>query len=232
MRARRAARAVTASIAASDCGWWSGASVVERARAPRSTVRRRRATGPRTASPPCTTRWPTASIAPEAGRSPRAIAVPVVEPSERAPGPPTRRPRRRRPRTQLQAARARVDDEDPHGRDDHVGVTRRPGPVATSGGSSPCARVYAPRLEPLVDHRAGARAPARAAEARHPVDDVHHEVEPVEVVEHDHVERRRGRALLLVAADVEVGVVRPAVGEPVDQPRVAVVGEDDRLVGR
>ena len=58
------------------------------------------------------------------------------------------------------------------------------------------------------------------------------EVEAVEVVEHDHVERRRGRALLLVAAHVEVVVVRAPVGEPVDQPRVAVIGEDDRPVGR
>ena len=40
------------------------------------------------------------------------------------------------------------------------------------------------------------------------------------------------RALLLVAADVEVGVVRPAVRQAVDQPRVAVIGEDDRAVRR
>ena len=41
---------------------------------------------------------------------------------------------------------------------------------------------------------------------------------------------RRRRALLLVAAHVQVRVVRPPVGQPVDQPRVAVEGEDDRLV--
>jgi len=57
-------------------------------------------------------------------------------------------------------------------------------------------------------------------------------VEPVEVVEHRHVERRRRRALLLVAAHVDVLVVRTAVGEAVDQPRIAVVGEDDRAVWR
>ena len=50
-------------------------------------------------------------------------------------------------------------------------------------------------------------APRPARRARHAVDHVHHEVEAVEVVQHDHVERRRGRALLLVAAHVEVGVV-------------------------
>jgi hypothetical protein len=68
--------------------------------------------------------------------------------------------------------------------------------------------------------------------AGHAVDHVDHEVEAVEVVEHHHVERRRRGALLLVAAHVDVGVVRAPVGEPVDQPRVAVVGEDHRLVGR
>ena len=76
------------------------------------------------------------------------------------------------------------------------------------------------------------RSPAaRCAEAGHPVDHVHDQVEAVDVVEHDHVERRRGRALLLVAAHVQVVVVRAPVGQPVDQPRVAVVGEDHRPVG-
>ena len=56
----------------------------------------------------------------------------------------------------------------------------------------------------LVGHRPGAAGAARVAEPGDAVDDVHHEVEAVHVVEHDHVERRRGRALLLVAADVEV----------------------------
>ena len=73
---------------------------------------------------------------------------------------------------------------------------------------------------------------AGVAEARHPRSmSVHHQVEAVEVVEHDHVERRGGGALLLVAAHVQVVVVGAPVGEPVDQPRVAVVGEDDRPVG-
>ena len=56
----------------------------------------------------------------------------------------------------------------------------------------------------------GAACAACAAEPRDAVDHVHDEVEAVEVVEHDHVERRRGRALLLVAAHVEVVVVRRA----------------------
>src|SRR3712207_8431590 len=43
--------------------------------------------------------------------------------------------------------------------------------------------------------------------------------------------RRRRGPLLLEPADVEVGVVRPTVGEAMDQPRVAVVREDHGLVG-
>ena len=57
-------------------------------------------------------------------------------------------------------------------------------------------------------------------------------MEAVHVVEHDHVEGRRRRALLLVAADVEVVVVGAPVGQAVDEPRVAVVGEDHRPVRR
>ena len=52
---------------------------------------------------------------------------------------------------------------------------------------------------------------------REPVERVHCEVESVEVVEHDHVERRRGRPLLLVAAHVDVDVVGASVGEAVDE---------------
>ena len=68
-------------------------------------------------------------------------------------------------------------------------------------------------------------------ESGHPVDHVAHEVEPVQVVADHHVERRGGGSLLLVSPDVEVPVVRPPVRQPVDQPRVAVIGEEDRLVG-
>ena len=50
------------------------------------------------------------------------------------------------------------------------------------------------------------------------MDGVHHEVKAVQVIEHRHVERRRDRALFLVAADMIVGVVGPAIGQPVNQP--------------
>ena len=78
----------------------------------------------------------------------------------------------------------------------------------------------------LVDHLL-AQVGGALAERGYAIDHVDDEVEAVEVVEHHHVERRRRRALLLVAAYVDVGVVGAPVGEPVDQPRIAVVGEDD-----
>src|SRR6185437_15071585 len=52
----------------------------------------------------------------------------------------------------------------------------------------------------------------------------------VKVVQNSHVEGGSGRALLLVSANMEVAVAGAAVGEPVDQPRVAVVGKDDGRV--
>ena len=69
----------------------------------------------------------------------------------------------------------------------------------------------------------------RGAQLRQPVDHVLDEVEPVEAVLHPQVERGGDRALLFVAADVEV-LVRSTVGEAVDQPGVAVKAEDDVFV--
>src|SRR5215472_12988067 len=52
---------------------------------------------------------------------------------------------------------------------------------------------------------------------RHAVDDVAYEVEAIEIVQHAHVERRRGGALFLVAAHVDVRVTRSTVGQPVNK---------------
>src|SRR5665213_1082048 len=65
-------------------------------------------------------------------------------------------------------------------------------------------------------------------EAGHPIDDVHYEMEAVEIVEHHHVEGGRRRTLFLVAAHVEVRMVATSIGEAVDEPGIAVVGEHDR----
>ena len=107
----------------------------------------------------------------------------------------------------------------------------RPGPAADLRVVlAVLARIRA-RLQSPLDELL-AKPGGLGSEPRHPVDDVDGEVEAVEIVEHDHVERRRGRSFLLVAADVQVPVVRPPVREAVDQPRIAVVREDDRPVGR
>ena len=58
------------------------------------------------------------------------------------------------------------------------------------------------------------------------------EVETIEIVQHRHVERRGRRAFLLVAAHVKVVVIGAAIGQAMDQPGIAVKGEDDRLVLR
>ena len=204
---RPAARAARALDRRSAGALWSGASVESLVdRAPR---RRRRST---------------------TGSTERAAAVDDAVPDrvdvggsrvERATGSARSSSSTTR---ELEARRAGVDDEDAR--------LRRPGPVADRPGRPRRAR--ASRRAPRAGGRPSPGAGARRCAARpgHAVDHVHDEVEAVEVVEHDHVERRRRRPLLLVAAHVQVRVVRAPVGEAVDQPRVAVVGEDDRPVGR
>ena len=70
------------------------------------------------------------------------------------------------------------------------------------------------------------------SELGHSVDHIDRQVESIEIVAHDHVERRGDGPLLLVAADVQVVVVRAAVRQTMDEPRVPVVREDDRPVDR
>src|SRR5664280_1614222 len=53
----------------------------------------------------------------------------------------------------------------------------------------------------------------------------------VQVVLHSYVKSRRDGALFLVAADMEVAV-GPAVGQPVNQPRVSMKAKDNVLVFR
>src|SRR5882757_2991066 len=83
--------------------------------------------------------------------------------------------------------------------------------------------------QPVADRLLGIGGPR--AQPRQPVDRGAHQVETVELVQHAHVERRRGRALLLVAAHVDIAVPVPTVGQAMDEPGIAVKGEDDRLVG-
>src|ERR1700728_2371041 len=58
-------------------------------------------------------------------------------------------------------------------------------------------------------------------EAGNPVQHIDDEMEPIEVVEHHHVERGRCRAFLLVPANVDVWMVPPPIGQAMDQQRIA-----------
>ncbi len=49
------------------------------------------------------------------------------------------------------------------------------------------------------------------------------------LVHHRHIERRRDRPLFLVAADMDVVVIGAPIGQPVNQPRIGMEGEDHRL---
>src|SRR5262245_53337896 len=68
------------------------------------------------------------------------------------------------------------------------------------------------------------------AKARHAVDDIGYQMKTIEIVQHNHVEGRRGSALLLVTADVEVVMVGPSIREAMNKQGVSVIREDDRFV--
>ena len=95
-----------------------------------------------------------------------------------------------------------------------------------SGSSSPCSRVAPAR--PGACRFPGAARP-HVSESGHTIDHVHDEVEAIKVVEHDHVEWCRRRALFDEATGVQVRVVGASISEPVDEPRIAVEREDDRF---
>ena len=72
---------------------------------------------------------------------------------------------------------------------------------------------------------------ARRLQAGHTIDDIHGQAEAVDLVLDRQFQRRIDVAFFLVASHVQVCVVLAAIGEPVDQPGIAVEIEDDRLAG-
>ena len=74
------------------------------------------------------------------------------------------------------------------------------------------------------------QASSLVAGLRHAVDGVHHKMKTIEIVQHRHVEGRRDRAFFLVAANMQVVVVGASVGQLMNQRRIAVKREDDRLI--
>src|SRR4051794_26855443 len=172
-------------------------------------------TAARNVVPPWTTRWPTASAVPRSRNAASTSASSKRPPDAARSCHPTTRSSPASSRSLRLLEPALTTSTCTSVGPDPVAHVRRVLAVLT--GVLPVPQPFVHHLLPHV------RGPA--AEARDPVDDVHDEPEPVEVVEHDHVERRGRRPLLLVPADMEVGVVGAPVGQPVDQPRVAVVGE-------
>ena len=65
---------------------------------------------------------------------------------------------------------------------------------------------------------------------RHAVNHILHQVKAVEVVEHAHVEGRGGCSLFLVSTHVEIFMIRAAIGQAMNQPRVTMEIKNDRLV--
>src|SRR5712692_8328974 len=58
------------------------------------------------------------------------------------------------------------------------------------------------------------------------------QVEAIKIVQDRHVERCCRRALLFVAPHVEIVMIVAAISEAVNQPGIAVIGKDDRLIHR
>src|ERR1700760_960372 len=195
--------------------------------------------------PPCTTRWPTTPISsgPLSGasgpshrrRSNRLAVTPWAGPGRQvsvscqigAGGAGSDRPEASSYRAALSvlepALRARAITVGPAG-------STSPGPGLDLRQVLAVAVDVLPVLDQLVAHRPADVGGAHS-ELRHLIDDITHESEPVDLVADGHVEGRRRRALFLVAAHVEVAVVRATVGQAVDEPRVAVEVEDHRPVG-
>jgi len=71
---------------------------------------------------------------------------------------------------------------------------------------------------------------ADALQARDAVDHVAREVKSIQIVQDRHIERSRRCSFLLVSANVEVVMIGAPISQAVNQPRITVVGEDDRLV--
>ena len=128
---------------------------------------------------------------------------------------------------ELQARRACIDDEDRA----HALGSAGPGPVANLGRVLPMFTPVRASTQPTV-YELLPQVIRLSGEPGKPINGVDREMKAIEVVQHHDVERRCGRSLFLVPAHVQVVVVRPSVRQPVDQPRVAVIGEHDRSVGR
>src|SRR5258708_32571169 len=70
-----------------------------------------------------------------------------------------------------------------------------------------------------------------ALQSRDAVDHITSEMKSIQIVQDGHVERSGCGSFFLVSADVKIVVIGAAIREAVNEPRIAVIGKDDRLVG-
>src|SRR5579863_1324810 len=68
------------------------------------------------------------------------------------------------------------------------------------------------------------------SQTRYAVHDVAGEVKAVNLIEDHHVEGCRRGSLLLISPNMEIGMIRPAIRQAMDQPGITVVGKNDRFI--
>src|SRR5580704_13335184 len=123
---------------------------------------------------------------------------------------------------------------------DSVCVMRFPAKISRSQGPAPGAdlwHVVAVLADvKLVTFHCGPEARRRLlhliAEPWSSLDGVQHELIAVEIVQHDHVEGRRGGTFLPVPPHMNIVVIAPPVGKLVDHRGIAMEGKDHRLICR
>ena len=67
---------------------------------------------------------------------------------------------------------------------------------------------------------------------RYSLDDVHHQMKTIQVIEHAHIERRRSGSFLFITSHMQVFMIRAPVNQPMNQPGIAVKYEYNRFVRR
>ncbi len=70
-----------------------------------------------------------------------------------------------------------------------------------------------------------------SSQPRYAIDHIACQMKAVEIVHHRHVERRCGGALFFIAAHVHIVVIGAAIGQAMNEPRIAVECEDDGFIG-
>lgn len=57
---------------------------------------------------------------------------------------------------------------------------------------------------------------------RNTIDRIHDQMEPIQIIQHDHIKRGRCRSFFFVAANVQITVIRAAIGETIKKERLSV----------